>query len=56
MSFVGITSLYAQSDPLEGAWTLESASVLKITGSDTVTVTIGPAEKEELIRVLSDLR
>jgi hypothetical protein len=52
---MAITPLYAQSDPLlEGTWTLESASVLKITGSDTTTVAIGPAEREELSIMLSD--
>jgi hypothetical protein len=46
-------AVHAQSYPLEGTWTLESAAVLKITGSDTVKVALDTV-REELAEMLSE--
>ncbi|MDR1645801.1 MAG: hypothetical protein LBS05_08285 [Tannerellaceae bacterium] len=39
---------------LEGTWTLENLSVLKIAGADTTAITMSPEEREELFFLLSD--
>jgi hypothetical protein len=53
LSCVAIASAGAQTSPLEGRWKLESASAIKITGTDTVDVDIDTV-RDEVSDLLSE--